>query len=120
MAEARIAEVAENVAKAMGASAKVTYMRNYPATVNHEDQTAKAIAVAAAIAGEGNVEANTPPVMGGEDFAFMLNARPGAFIFVGNGDTASVHHPEYDFNDEIIPVGCSYWAKLAETLMPAA
>ena len=55
-----------------------------------------------------------------EDFAYMLNARAGVFIFVGNGDTAALHHPDYDFNDELIPVGCSYWAKLAETLMPAA
>ena len=61
-----------------------------------------------------------PPVMGGEDFSFMLNARPGAFIFVGNGDTAKLHHPEYDFNDELIPVGCSYWARLVETAMPLA
>ena len=53
--------------------------------------------------------------MGAEDFSFMLNARPGAFIFVGNGDTAKLHHPKYDFNDELIPVGCSYWARLVET-----
>ena len=58
--------------------------------------------------------------MGAEDFSFMLNARPGAFIFIGNGDTASVHHPEYDFNDDIIPTGCSYWAKLVEEILPAA
>ena len=57
--------------------------------------------------------------MGGEDFSFMLNARPGAFIFVGNGDTAKLHHPNYDFNDDVIPVGCSYWARLVETAMPA-
>ena len=61
-----------------------------------------------------------PAVMGAEDFAFMLNARPGAMIFVGNGDTAKLHHPKYDFNDELIPVGCSYWARLVETAMPAA
>ena len=62
---------------------------------------------------------DAPPLMGAEDFSFMLNARPGAFIFVGNGDTANVHHPQYDFNDELIPVGCSYWARLVETAMPA-
>ena len=120
MAERRMGEIAEHVAKAFGATAKLTFMRNYPATVNSESETVKAADVAARIVGEDKVNRNTPPLMGGEDFSFMLNARPGAFIFIGNGDTASVHHPEYDFNDEIIPVGCSYWAKLVEELMPAA
>lgn len=120
MAERRMGEIAEHVAKAFGATAKLNFMRNYPATVNSDDETVKAADVAARIVGEDKVNRNTPPLMGGEDFSFMLNARPGAFIFIGNGDTASVHHPEYDFNDEIIPVGCSYWAKLVEELMPAA
>ena len=69
--------------------------------------------------GDTNVDENTPPVMGGEDFSFMLEARPGAFIFVGQGGDAGLHHPEYDFNDEIIPIGCSYWARLVETAMPS-
>ncbi|MEM8751365.1 MAG: M20 aminoacylase family protein [Pseudomonadota bacterium] len=120
MAETRLREIAENVAKAFGATAKLTYMRNYPATVNYEAETARAADVAARIVGEDKVDRTTPPLMGGEDFSFMLNERPGAFIFIGNGDTASVHHPEYDFNDAIIPTGCSYWAKLVEELMPAA
>lgn len=120
MAERRMGEIAEHVAKAFGATATLNFMRNYPATVNSEAETVKAADVAARIVGEDKVNRNTPPLMGGEDFSFMLNARPGAFIFIGNGDTASVHHPEYDFNDEIIPVGCSYWAKLVEELMPAA
>ncbi len=120
MAERRMGEIAEHVAKAFGATAKLNFMRNYPATVNSEAETVKAADVAARIVGEDKVNRNTPPLMGGEDFSFMLNVRPGAFIFIGNGDTASVHHPEYDFNDEIIPVGCSYWAKLVEELMPAA
>ncbi|MEO0359542.1 MAG: M20 aminoacylase family protein [Pseudomonadota bacterium] len=120
MAETRLREIAENVAKAFGATAKLTYMRNYPATVNYEAETARAADVAARIVGEDKVDRMTPPLMGGEDFSFMLNERPGAFIFIGNGDTASVHHPEYDFNDAIIPTGCSYWAKLVEELMPAA
>ena len=64
-------------------------------------------------------DTNVAPVMGGEDFSFMLEARPGAFIFVGNGDTANVHHPAYNFDDDVIPVGVSYWAKLVETAMPA-
>ena len=119
MAEARIKEIASGVATAFGATASVNYMRGYPATVNHADQTEKAAAVAARIVGDERVERNAPPLMGAEDFSYMLNARPGAFIFIGNGDTASVHHPEYDFNDAIIPTGCSYWAKLVEELMPA-
>ena len=82
------------------------------------EQTGFAAGIARGVAGEGRVEAEAPPIMGGEDFSFMLNARPGAFIFVGNGDTAPVHHPEYDFNDEAIPAGCSYWARLVETAMP--
>ena len=71
------------------------------------------------VVGDANVNTNTPPVLGGEDFAYMLEARPGAFIFIGNGNTAGVHHPAYDFNDDAIPAGCSYWARLVETAMPA-
>ncbi|MBY8976459.1 amidohydrolase [Rhodobacteraceae bacterium NNCM2] len=115
--ERRMEEVVTGTAAAMGGRAVLDYTRDYPPTVNHFDQTAKAADVAAEIVGEAQVDRDTPPVMGGEDFSFMLNARPGAFIFVGNGDTASVHHPEYDFNDEAIPVGCSYWVRLAEKLM---
>ena len=69
------------------------------------------------IAGKDKVDTNTPPLMGAEDFSFMLNERPGAFIFVGNGDSAGLHHPAYDFNDEVIPLGTSYWVRLAETAM---
>ena len=70
--------------------------------------------------GNERVDDNAAPVMGAEDFSFMLEARPGAFIFVGNGDSAGLHHPAYDFNDEVIPFGVSYWVKLVETAMPAA
>jgi hippurate hydrolase len=87
-------------------------------TRNHERQTAFAVSVAAEVAGRDRVDAATSPVMGGEDFSFMLEARPGAFIFVGNGDTAGLHHPAYDFNDETIPTGVTYWARLVETAMP--
>jgi hippurate hydrolase len=73
--------------------------------------------VAREIAGKDKVDVDVPPVMGAEDFAFMLNERPGAFIFVGNGDTAGLHHPAYDFNDETIPIGTSYWVRLAETAL---
>jgi metal-dependent amidase/aminoacylase/carboxypeptidase family protein len=73
--------------------------------------------IASAIAGEANVNRAMAPVMGGEDFSYMLEARPGAFIFIGNGDSANLHHPAYDFNDEAIPHGVSYWV-LAETALP--
>lgn len=113
----RIGEVVEGTARTYGASAKITYTNGYPVVVNHERQTAFAADVAREIAGKDKVDVDVPPVMGAEDFAFMLNERPGAFIFVGNGDTAGLHHPAYDFNDETIPVGTSYWVRLAETAL---
>jgi amidohydrolase len=113
----RIGEVVEGTARIYGASAKVTYTNGYPVVVNHERQTAFAADVAREIAGQDKVDIDVPPVMGAEDFAFMLAERPGAFIFVGNGDSAGLHHPAYDFNDETIPVGTSYWVRLAETAL---
>jgi metal-dependent amidase/aminoacylase/carboxypeptidase family protein len=74
--------------------------------------------VAAEVVGRARVDDNVAPVMGAEDFSFMLQARPGAFIFVGNGDSAGLHHPAYDFNDDTIPVGTSYWVRLVETALP--
>jgi hippurate hydrolase len=118
--EARMNAIVTSTAAAFGATARLDYQRNYPVTRNSPEQTAFAARVAAEVAGPARVETDTPPVMGAEDFSFMLDARPGAFIFVGNGDTAKLHHPKYDFNDELIPVGCSYWARLVETAMPAA
>jgi amidohydrolase len=117
--ETRMRTLVEALAAAHGAEAAITYTRSYPVTVNAPAQTDFAASVAAGVVGPSRVETDTPPVMGAEDFSFMLNARPGAFIFVGNGDTAGLHHPKYDFNDELIPVGCSYWARLVETAMPA-
>jgi len=114
----RLRQLVENTAKAYGAKATLTYNRHYPVTSNHERQTEFAVAVAGGVVGHEHVDANTPPLMGGEDFSFMLLARPGAFIFVGNGDSAGLHHPAYDFNDEAITVGASYWARLVETAMP--
>jgi amidohydrolase len=113
----RIGEVVEGTARMYGAAAKVTYTNGYPVVVNHERQTAFAADVAREIAGEDKVDIDLAPVMGAEDFAFMLQERPGAFIFVGNGDSAGLHHPAYDFNDETIPVGTSYWVRLAETAL---
>jgi len=117
-AEKRMNEIVAHTAASYGATAKLDYQRNYPITDNHPKQTEFAVQIARDVVGHDRVEPNTPPLMGGEDFSFMLNACPGAYIFVGQGDTAGVHHPEYDFNDDIIPIGCSYWAKLIETAMP--
>jgi hippurate hydrolase len=110
-------EVVSHTAAAFGARATCDYQRHYPVLSNHAEQAGFAAAVARQIS--GNVDENTPQVMGGEDFSFMLEARPGAFIYIGQGDTQYLHHPEYDFNDEIIPIGASYWAKLVETALPA-
>jgi metal-dependent amidase/aminoacylase/carboxypeptidase family protein len=103
--ERRVTEVAQGIATAYGATARVEYVRNYPVTVNHERETDFAVKVATEIAGQGKVVADAPPIMAAEDFAFMLEARPGNMIFIGNGDTAALHHPAYDFNDEAIPHG---------------
>jgi len=117
--EKRIPEIVEGTAELYGAKATVKYRRGYPVLKNHAAQTDFAAAVAGQIAGKDKVNPNMAPVMGAEDFSFMLNARPGAFIFVGNGDSAGLHHPAYNFNDEAIPFGTSYWVKLVETALPA-
>ena len=116
--ERRLHEVVEGTAQLHGAKAKLTYKRDYPVTRNHERETAFAASVAADVVGSQRVDADVAPVMGAEDFSFMLERRPGAFIFVGNGDSAGLHHPAYDFNDEVIPIGTSYWVKLVETALP--
>jgi amidohydrolase len=107
------------LAQSFGASASVTYRRGYPVTVNAPAQTAFAASIASEIVGETNVDPNVDPTMGGEDFAYMLNARPGAYIFVGNGESSDLHTDTYDFNDEAIPFGVSFWARLAERALPA-
>ncbi|MGY6696907.1 MAG: M20 aminoacylase family protein [Roseinatronobacter sp.] len=117
LAEERIKAIAEHVSAAYGAEARVDYRRGYPVMVNTETETEHAAAAARAVSGQC---ATAPLVMGGEDFAYMLQERPGAYILVGNGDTADVHHPAYDFNDSVIPAGCSFWVELAEQRMPAA
>ena len=115
--EKRLQQVVEATAAAYGAKAKLTYQRNYPVLVNHERETDFAAGVAKQIVGDRLVDTSLPPMMGGEDFSFMLNARPGAFIWVGNGDSAGLHHPAYNFNDDVIPIGTSYWVKLVETAL---
>ena len=119
LAHERLSAVCAGVAAAFGASIELDYDPNYPVTFNHEDETVFAGDVAAEIAGEAQVQRAIAPLMGGEDFSYMLEARPGAFIFIGNGDTANLHHPAYDFNDEVIPHGMSYWVKLAEAVLAA-
>ena len=116
--EEGITRVATNIAAAMGATARIDYQRGYPVTMNDEQATEWAAEVARDVAGDVNL--SMQPMMGGEDFSYMLNERPGAYIFVGNGDTAMVHHPAYDFNDEAIPAGSSWYAGMVETRMPAA
>ncbi len=106
--------------KRQAATYEMVFREGYPVTVNHAAATQKAIEVAKEVAGEGRVNGAVKAMMGGEDFAYMLEARPGAYIFMGNGDTAGLHHPAYDFNDEAIPHGASYWARLVERLLPAA
>lgn len=118
LAEKRIKEVCQHTAAAYGATTAINYHQGYPVMVNAPEQTKFAAEVAAQIAGAGNVTTDTPAIMGGEDFAFMLEERPGAYILVGNGDTAMVHHPKYDFNDDAIPSGSSFWVQLIEKAMP--
>jgi amidohydrolase len=114
LVKTRVREVVEGTAKLYGAKAELSYTTGYPVLVNDEERTVFAASVAAEIAGKDKVDCDTPPLMGAEDFAYMLEERPGAFIYVGNGDSAMLHHPAYDFNDEAIPHGTSYWVRLAE------
>src|SRR6202162_1826806 len=113
--EKRRREVVEGTARLYGAKVKFNYRRGYPVLKNHAAQTEFAASVAAGIAGKDKVNTSLAPVMGAEDFSFMLTARPGSLIFVGNGDSAGLHHPAYNFNDDVIPVGTSYWVRLGGT-----
>lgn len=114
LGEARMKQIAEGIAAAHGATAQFSFHRGYPVTVNHGAETDVMAAIARDIVGDNNVDSNAEPLMGGEDFSYMLEARPGAMILIGNGDSAGLHHPEYDFNDDAIAHGISLWAKLAE------
>ncbi|MGO4713947.1 M20 aminoacylase family protein [Bradyrhizobium sp. 2TAF24] len=119
LVQQRVQEVVAGVAQATGTTIELDYNRGYPVLVNHPDQTDIALKTAAEVAGASNVSDNAVPIMGAEDFAYMLEARPGAFIFMGNGDSAGLHHPAYNFNDEAIVHGSSYWVKLVEGTLPA-
>ena len=117
LAERRLIELAEGTAAAFGASADAEFRRTYPVMSNSDTQTEFAAKVAKSVSGDC---ADADLVMGGEDFSFMLEERPGAYILIGNGDTAAVHNPNYNFNDDAIPAGCSWWAEIIEQGMPAA
>ena len=118
LVEKRVREVVDGMALMTGAKIDLKYERGYPVVVNHASQTDVAIRAAREVAGGANVH-EMPPLMGGEDFAYMLEQRPGAFIFCGNGDSAGLHHPAYDFNDDAIVFGTSYWIKLVENTLAA-
>jgi amidohydrolase len=114
--EGRIRRVVEDTASAFGATAVLNWIPGYPVTVNDEDATDWAMEAARAVA---NDVGTTDPIMPSEDFSYMLNERPGAYLFLGNGDSAMCHHPKYNFNDEAIPYGCSFFAEIVERRMPA-
>lgn len=116
--EARLNQAVTGIAAAYGAKGKLDYSRHYPVTVNHAQETELAATAAEAVAGVGRVARNMPATLGGEDFAFMLNEVPGAMINIGNGPSAGLHHPAYDFNDEAIAWGCSYWCELVRQRLP--
>lgn len=114
----RIEEIMAGQAAAFGVTAKLDYIYGYPPTINHPEQASFAAEVASEIAGEARVDASTPPIMGAEDFAYMLEARPGAYITLGQGKSAMCHHPMYNFNDDIAPIGASYFVRLVERAQP--
>ncbi len=117
LAQRRVEEIVRGTAQALGAVATIDYRRGYPVTVNAAENTGFAAEVARGVAGAVNTD--VAPMMAAEDFSYMLKARPGAYIFVGNGDTAMVHHPAYNFDDAVIPFGASWYAGMIEARMPA-
>ena len=119
LAEKRIKEVTAGIMTAFGMTCTCEYLHGYPVTFNHAGQVDFVVGAIDAAFGEGKVDTTVPPTMGSEDFSYMLEERPGAFINIGNGESAGLHHPAYEFNDAVIPVGVTYWANLIETAMPA-
>ncbi|ETA50092.1 M20 aminoacylase family protein [Ponticoccus alexandrii] len=118
MIEDRLTAMVGNIAAAFGAVGTTEYLRHYPVTVNHERETGLAASAAQEVAGVENVHLDMPQTLGGEDFSFMLNEVPGAMINVGNGPSAALHHPQYDFNDDVIAWGSSYWTTLVRQRLP--
>jgi hippurate hydrolase len=118
--EAGMRRIIPGIAESLGAKAELSYFNHAPATINDPAATALTVAAAQAVAGNGQVRELPAPTMGGEDFSYMLNAKQGSYIMLGGGgasDTPQLHHPRYDFNDEILPIGASYWATLAEQFL---
>ena len=109
--------IAEGICGAQGGSVAMRYERRYPPLENHDRETEEALAAARRVAGAAAVDGNCKPIMASEDFAFMLNVRPGSYLLVGNGDTAPVHNPRYDFNDALLPIGASYWLALVDQIL---
>jgi amidohydrolase len=129
--EARMEEIAMHTAAGFRASVDFSFKRNYPPLVNHPAQTAFAVEAMKAVAGNDKVDTNVEPTMGAEDFAFMLQAKPGCYVFIGNGEGAhragghglgpcQLHNASYDFNDDLLAIGASYWVRLAEMSLPLA
>jgi hippurate hydrolase len=126
--EDRMRSVAQHTAAAFGADIDFRFMRNYPPLINHEKETAFAVQVLQSVVGAENVDAKVEPTMGAEDFAFMLQEKPGCYVFIGNGEGAhrdaghglgpcNLHNPSYDFNDDLLPIGATYWVRLAEAFL---
>ena len=129
--ERRMEEIANGVATGFNASVDFGFKRNYPPLINHPEQTAFAVEAMRAVVGEQNVNTAVEPTMGAEDFAFMLQAKPGCYVFIGNGDgehragghglgPCQLHNGSYDFNDQLLPIGASFWARLVEMSLPVA
>ena len=129
MIERRMQEMASGIAAGFNATVDFSFKRNYPPLVNHPEQTAVAVEAMRAVVGSDKVDAHVEPTMGAEDFAFMLQAKPGCYVFLGNGEgdhraaghglgPCQLHNASYDFNDHLLPIGASYWIRLAETSLP--
>lgn len=114
LVERRVHDIVTGQAASFGVTVEINYERGYPPTINHATQTAKAVSVAQELSGEDRVHAQAGREMGAEDFAYMLEERPGAYLFLGQGEGAGLHHPEYDFNDDAAPYGASFFARLIE------
>ena len=126
--EQRMREVAAHTAAAFGAEVEFHFKRNYPPLINHPQQTAFAVGVMQQIVGNNRVDAQVEPTMGAEDFAFMLQTKPGCYVFIGNGEgehremghglgPCNLHNTSYDFNDDLLPIGATYWVRLAEAAL---
>ncbi len=128
LVESRMRAIAEHTAAAFDAEVDFNFKRNYPPLVNHAKETAFCVDVMRGVVGENQVDAQVEPTMGAEDFAFMLQAKPGCYVFIGNGEgehrdighglgPCNLHNPSYDFNDDLLPIGATYWVRLAETYL---